>query len=103
MWYEFPSDELLFALDAQFMLGPALLAAPVVTKSATHVDVAFPSSHRFYDADTGIEVIPTPGDSGKTQVAVDQSSIPRYDSDQWVTFSPCAGHFYRKCSHFYCV
>ncbi|KAI8613594.1 glycosyl hydrolases family 31-domain-containing protein [Chytriomyces sp. MP71] len=62
LMHEFPQDEATFSLEDAFMLGPALLVHPVVTKDATHVDVYLPPAAIWYDYDTFGRV--TPGSTG---------------------------------------
>eukprot|EP00884_Botryococcus_braunii_P010405 jgi/Botrbrau1/19366/Bobra.0338s0001.1 len=73
MWYEFPSLEAGFAMDDQFMLGPALLVAPVLQAGATSRPVLLPTVSRWFDAHTGIEYKP-----GYVEVPVTMDSIPIY-------------------------
>ncbi len=40
---QYPNDPATFELDEQFMIGSAILAAPVLTKGANAVIVYFPS------------------------------------------------------------
>jgi alpha-glucosidase (family GH31 glycosyl hydrolase) len=52
VFYEFPNDEELFQIgkpwtDEQFMVGEALMAAPVLTRDTNHKDVYFPKDNWF--------------------------------------------------------
>jgi alpha 1,3-glucosidase len=49
LWYEFPEAAGLGDADATFMLGPALLVAPVLRQGATQVEVALPGGGLWYD------------------------------------------------------
>ena len=42
LWYEFPANEATFKEDAAFMLGPAMLVAPVLAAGVDHVDAPLP-------------------------------------------------------------
>ena len=53
LWFEFPEARSLFATDDQFMLGPALLVAPVLEEGAKSRSVALPAGPVWYDAATG--------------------------------------------------
>ena len=53
LWFEFPDAPLLFAADDQFMLGPALLVAPVLEEGAKSRSVTLPAGPVWYDAATG--------------------------------------------------
>ncbi len=53
LWFEFPEAKSLFATDDQFMLGPALLVAPVLEEGAKSRSVALPAGPVWYDAATG--------------------------------------------------
>lgn len=50
---EFPGDERLFDVDDEVMVGPALLAAPVLEQGATRRRVVLPAG-RWYAWDTGV-------------------------------------------------
>lgn len=58
MWYEFPSLEPGFATEDQFLLGPALLVAPVLEAGASSRILLLPESSRWFDAHTGLETKP---------------------------------------------
>ena len=53
LWFEFPEDAAQFATDDQFMLGPALLVAPVLEEGATQRALHLPPASLWYDAATG--------------------------------------------------
>ncbi|KAE9388539.1 hypothetical protein BT96DRAFT_968077 [Gymnopus androsaceus JB14] len=42
LWYEFPTEPELFAVDTQFMVGPDLLVTPVLVPNVSTVDGIFP-------------------------------------------------------------
>ena len=42
LWWEFPADPGAVGVNDQYLLGPSLLVAPVVTQGATTRDVYFP-------------------------------------------------------------
>jgi alpha-glucosidase len=48
LFYEFPADPATYELSDQFMLGPALLAAPMVEPGAEYRHVYFPAGD-WYD------------------------------------------------------
>lgn len=54
MWFEFPEQQDLFETEDQFMVGPALLVAPVVQQAASNRSVLLPSSATWYNAITGV-------------------------------------------------
>ena len=56
LWFEFPEAASLFAIDDQFMLGPALLVAPVLEESVNSRAVTLPAGPTWYDAATGASV-----------------------------------------------
>ncbi|XP_054288436.1 lysosomal alpha-glucosidase-like [Macrosteles quadrilineatus] len=51
MFVEFPEDNKTYALNAQFLWGPALLIVPVLKENATEVEAYLPAG-RWYDAYT---------------------------------------------------
>lgn len=48
LWFEWPTDEQLFGLDDQFMVGSALLVKPIVSAGATSTDVLLPGAEPWY-------------------------------------------------------
>lgn len=75
MFYAFPQDSTMLALDHQLMLGPAILAAPVVDSGATHVNMHLPSGEVFYKPSGEKIVRPA---SGVYSYPVTMDTIPRY-------------------------
>ena len=73
LWVEFPQDEATFAEESQFMLGPALLIAPVTSAGATSISVYLPPASVWYDAHTH-----TSAASGHRSVPVTLEQIPVY-------------------------
>ena len=53
LWFEFPEDADHFGTEDQFMLGVALLVAPVMVEGATQRSVYLPPASVWYDAATG--------------------------------------------------
>lgn len=51
LFFSFPSDAATYATDKQWMLGDALLVAPVLSQGATGVSVRFPQGvwYNLYD------------------------------------------------------
>jgi len=49
--WEFPDDESLAEIDRQFMLGPAIMVAPVLNQGANHTNATFPGGEdeKWYD------------------------------------------------------
>lgn len=47
--WEFPADESLVGLDSQFMVGDALMVAPVLDPGVTKLKVTFPRDSLWYD------------------------------------------------------
>lgn len=54
VWFEFPEVEALYGVQDQFMLGPALLAAPVLQEGAESRAVLLPKQATWFDASTGV-------------------------------------------------
>ena len=48
LFYEFPKDPLCWETDDQFMLGPSLLAAPILNFGARERKVYLPAGKRWY-------------------------------------------------------
>ena len=46
--YEFPAEEALFTTEDAFMLGPALLVAPIVEAGVTTRSVNFPHGSQWW-------------------------------------------------------
>jgi mannosyl-oligosaccharide alpha-1,3-glucosidase len=75
MFYEFPQEPSMLAVEHQLMLGPAILAAPVLDSGTTHVDMHLPSGEVFYNP-SGEKIVRPP--SGVYSYAVSMDTIPRY-------------------------
>ena len=98
LWYDFPDQEDLFAEQRTFMLGPALLSAPVMEAGASAVTVQFPRGPTWYNADTGSDMA-TAG-NGNLQVPVTAASMPRCD----VVTAPDGEDFLScSCKHSICL
>jgi len=55
LFHEFPADAHAWDVDDQFLLGPDVLVAPVITAGARERDVYLPAGARWTDAATGEE------------------------------------------------
>ena len=78
-WYDFPAAEAALALDDQFMLGPALLVAPILAPQAEGGGkrrAFLPPGAKWYDAATGVHV--TPRRDGWLDVAAGPEDIPAW-------------------------
>ncbi|MDX1655308.1 MAG: glycoside hydrolase family 31 protein, partial [Candidatus Competibacteraceae bacterium] len=53
LWWEFPDDALAYEQDDTFLIGPALLVAPVHQQGATARQVYLPSGSDWYDRHSG--------------------------------------------------
>jgi alpha-glucosidase (family GH31 glycosyl hydrolase) len=49
---EFPADTSVYAEEGVYMVGSALLVAPVVRQGANSVAVVFPGTQSWYDIET---------------------------------------------------
>lgn len=82
VWFEFPEAEALYSVQDQFMLGPALLAAPVLQEGAALRAVLLPQQATWFDAATGAQ-------NRGTRVihqliwASKHVCLSRSDEDQW--------------------
>ncbi len=56
MAHEFPTDELTWSLDEQFLWGSDLLIAPVIYQGHITKDVYLPSNERWFNYYTGQEI-----------------------------------------------
>lgn len=74
MWMEYPSEPEFLASEDQFMLGPALLVAPVLTESSTTREVSFPRGEVFYEMFSGKRVAVPQG--GRVSIPVTMESVP---------------------------
>jgi len=55
LFFEFMNDQTAATIEDQFMVGPALLASPVLTPGATQVNAYFPVG-TWYDFETGAKI-----------------------------------------------
>lgn len=76
--YEFPAQKDLFALDDTFLLGPALLVAPVLGEGAQERNVTLPADAQWFDAFTGALVTSGGRTPYKFNVPVTMESVPSY-------------------------
>ena len=53
LFFEFPEDASLYAREDSFMVGPALLVAPVLHAGHTEVDAALPGEGPWYRLSSG--------------------------------------------------
>ncbi|KAJ7394088.1 hypothetical protein OS493_003764 [Desmophyllum pertusum] len=63
LFYEFPKDSRTYAIDRQFLLGPALLITPVLSQGSTSVKGYFPDA-TWYDSMDG-SILQTSGGGGQ--------------------------------------
>ena len=63
--WEFPNDPSLADFDRQFMLGPAIMVAPVLEEGATSVHVYFPCGAKWYDWYSLTEAVKGTSTSGR--------------------------------------
>lgn len=54
--WEFPNDESLIGLDTQFLVGNAIMVAPVLSPDTDKINVVFPEESNWYDWYTQEEV-----------------------------------------------
>lgn len=71
LWFEFPGQEDTFETQDQFMVGPALMVAPVVDQGITTRTVLLPAAATWYDAKTGQVT-----ECGLKEVPVTMEDIP---------------------------
>ncbi|GFR40498.1 hypothetical protein Agub_g1066 [Astrephomene gubernaculifera] len=77
LWFEFPEHEELFAVDEEFLAGPAMLVKPVVAPGVGQVEVTLPGGARWYDAATGA-LVPPAAKTKSHRVQVTLDAIPVY-------------------------
>ncbi|PRT55651.1 Glucosidase 2 subunit alpha [Wickerhamiella sorbophila] len=53
LFFEFPEEEAVYAIDDEFLIGDSLLAKPVVDRGAKSIDVVLPGGGVYYDYFTG--------------------------------------------------
>jgi alpha-D-xyloside xylohydrolase len=75
LWYEFVGDPACYGVDDQYLLGPALLVAPVVVQGATNRTVVFPAGASWTSVWNASDVV-----AGGVTVVVDAplAVIPAY-------------------------
>lgn len=52
IWMNYPGTELMFATDDEFLIGTDFLVKPITAPGVTEVDVIFPGTDIWYDAET---------------------------------------------------
>mmetsp|Transcript_52531 Transcript_52531/g.63315 ORF Transcript_52531/g.63315 Transcript_52531/m.63315 type:complete len:1073 (+) Transcript_52531:78-3296(+) len=52
LWMQYPTEEILFPIDDEWLIGSDLLIKPVVEPGVTKMKVLFPPADRWYDVDT---------------------------------------------------
>ena len=79
MWSEFPNDIHTFALQTQWMVGSALLVAPVLDAGKTSVLAYLPPNNRWFHLETLKEEVACSGqgeDGGRSTVQAPLDHIP---------------------------
>lgn len=56
LFYDFPDEPELFALDTQYLIGHDILVTPVLTEGATTVDGMFTNAFRGVNTQVGFQV-----------------------------------------------
>lgn len=77
LWYSFPQQSALFSEDEVYLLGDAMLVAPVLREAATSVSVPFPAGECWYDAASGAAVDTAGATDGRVDVPVTLETMPR--------------------------
>jgi len=80
LWFDFPSDEMAWTIEDQFLFGPDVIVAPVTELGARSRSVYLPDGVQWQNAVTG-ELIPG---GSKHEAAAPLEWIPvfvREDSD----------------------
>eukprot|EP00026_Physarum_polycephalum_P002843 Phypoly_transcript_02852.p1 GENE.Phypoly_transcript_02852~~Phypoly_transcript_02852.p1 ORF type:complete len:845 (+),score=106.60 Phypoly_transcript_02852:55-2589(+) len=72
LFFEFPTDTATYGIDTQFLIGPHLLASPVLTQGATSVGAYFPAT-QWYDFYSGL---PLTGTGATITLAAPLNFIP---------------------------
>jgi len=72
LWAEYPADPATFTLEGQYLIGAALLVAPVLEEGATSVQVYFPAG-RWYD--TTDNTLVTGPLSATVQAPIDKTPV----------------------------
>ena len=76
--YEFAEQEELYEVDDSFLLGNALLVAPVTIQGQTARNVTFPAGAAWYNAESGEATVQGSGSVTKQDVAVTLDTVPAY-------------------------
>ena len=76
--YEFPEQQKLFALDDEFMLGSAILVAPVTEAGQTKRAVTLPANALWYTGATGTVAAKSAKELTVLDVSVTIEDIPTY-------------------------
>jgi alpha 1,3-glucosidase len=58
LWFQWPEQQELFAVDDQFMVGDAIMVKPVVSAGTTSVNVQLPGPDPWYDGHTHMLLAP---------------------------------------------
>jgi len=58
LWFQWPEQQDLFAVDDQFMVGDAIMVKPVVSAGTTSVSVQLPGTDPWYDGHTHVQITP---------------------------------------------
>lgn len=83
LFHEFPADNKTYNITKQFMWGPALMIAPVLEKSAEHVEIYIPEG-LWYDFYSGKSFL----SKGKWV----KKTVPHFSAKQPVFLNIRAGH-----------
>jgi mannosyl-oligosaccharide alpha-1,3-glucosidase len=71
LFFEYPRDRRLFAMDDQYLLGKDLLVKPILSKAQTRTQVLLPGVEFWYDFETGFKYAP-----GQVEVTCPLDKIP---------------------------
>lgn len=75
LWFNFPTDANLFALEDQFMVGSDLLVKPIAQAGVTSTTIYLPAPDQWYDIRT-FQMLPGRGRAEPVQAPLDK--IPVY-------------------------
>ncbi|KAJ6533997.1 glycoside hydrolase family 31 protein [Mycena vulgaris] len=76
LWYEFPTEPELFAVDKQFMVGADLLVTPVLTPNVSTVQGFFPGCGQITWRDFYTHAVVNASANGTTTLAAPLGHIP---------------------------